>query len=162
MIKNVFALAAFLLAIEMAVLYLASHLRFKRWFDFIPSIFWIYFLPMLASTFGIIDAQSPLYARVSGILLPMSLFVLLITVDVRAIARLGRPALIMFFAGGVGIGIGVCAAFWIFKPWIGARFWSGFGALAGSWTGGSANMIAVKEALGTPDAVFLQIGRAHV
>jgi uncharacterized membrane protein len=41
------------------------------------------------------------------------------------------------------------------KGWIGKEFWSGFGALSGSWTGGSANMIAVKEALGTPDRVFL-------
>lgn len=155
MIKNVFALTVFLLAIETAVLYLASHPRFKHWFDFVPSIFWIYFLPMLASTFGTIDAKSPLYASVTTLVLPMSLFILLATVDIRAIARLGKPALIMFFAGGLGIGVGVYVAFLIFKPWIGAQFWSGFGALAGSWTGGSANMIAVKEALGAPDAVFL-------
>lgn len=155
MIKHPLAITAVLLSIEMGVLYLASHARTKGWFAFIPSIFWIYFLPMLASTFGLIDSQSPLYGKATATLLPMSLFILLVTVDIRAILRLGKQALIMFFAGGLGVGIGVCAAFVIFKPWIGGQFWSGFGALAGSWTGGSANMIAVKEALGTPDAVFL-------
>jgi len=155
MIKNPVGIIVFLLAIEAGILYLASHHRAKAWFTFIPSIFWIYFLPMLASTFGLIDAQSPLYGKVSAMLLPMSLFLLLVTVDIRAILRLGKPALIMFLAGGLGVGLGICIVFVLFKPWIGGQFWSGFGALAGSWTGGSANMIAVKEALGTPDDVFL-------
>ena len=155
MIKNPWAIITVLLSIEIAVLYVSSRPRFKQYFEFIPSIFWIYFLPMLSSTFGLLDPLSPIYSQISNWLLPMSLFILLITVDVRAILRLGKPALLMFFAGGVGIAVGISITFWIFKNWIGGQFWSGFGALAGSWTGGSANMIAVKEALGVPDAVFL-------
>lgn len=155
MIKNPYALAFFLLAIEAGVLYLASHKKSQKYFDIIPSVFWMYFLPMLASSTGLIDSKSPLYSQATNTLLPMSLFILLLTVDVRAIVRLGPAALLMFFAGGVGIGIGVCISFWLFKPLVGAEFWAGFGALSASWTGGSANMIAVKEALGTPDAVFL-------
>ncbi len=61
----------------------------------------------------------------------------------------------MFFAGSFGIMLGMVVSFVIFKPLVGAQFWGGFGALAASWTGGSANMVAVKEALNTPDAVFL-------
>ena len=155
MIHSPWAVIAALLGIETAVLWLSSQERFKSWFKFIPSIFWIYFLPMLASTLGILDPQSPIYSKISNQLLPMSLFLLLLTVDVRAILRLGKTALLMFFAGAAGVGLGIFFVFWLFKPWIGGQFWSGFGALAGSWTGGSANMIAVKEALGTPDAVFL-------
>jgi uncharacterized membrane protein len=155
MIKNPYALAAILLSIEVTILYLASADRTRHLFSFIPSIFWIYFLPMMASSVGLIDSKSPLYGQVTNLLLPMSLFILLVTVDLRAILRLGPKALMMFFAGGLGVGAGVVLAFAVFKPWIGSHFWSGFGTLAGSWTGGSANMIAVKEALGTPDAVFL-------
>jgi uncharacterized membrane protein len=51
--------------------------------------------------------------------------------------------------------IGTIAAFAVFQPLVGHDFWSGFGALSASWMGGSANMVAVKEAAGTPDAVFL-------
>ncbi len=155
MIKNPIAIVAFLLAVETLLLFLSSHAKSKQWFAFIPVIFWMFFLPMLASTVGILDSKSPVYALISNNLLPMSLFLLLVTVDVRAIMRLGRPALFMFFTGGLGVGVGMCVAFWLFKPLIGGQFWSGFGTLAGSWTGGSANMIAVKEALSTPDAVFL-------
>ncbi len=154
MIKNVWVLAVVLLCIETTILYVASHPKTKRYFDIIPSIFWIYFLPMLASTCGVLDPKSRLYDLVTSSLLPMSLFILLVTVDIKAIFRLGHKALLMFFAGGLGIGLGMVAAFVIFKPWIGGEYWSGFGALAGSWTGGSANMIAVKEALGTPESVF--------
>lgn len=155
MIKNQFFLAIFLLSIEVGVLFLADHAKTKKYFDIIPSIFWIYFLPMVASSFGVIDAKSPLYTQAINMLLPVSLFILLMTVDIKAIFRLGSVALFMFFAGAFGIGLGVVCAFGLFKGIVGPQFWSGFGALSGSWTGGSANMIAVKEALGTPDAVFL-------
>lgn len=154
MIKNPYALAAVLLGIECLVLYAARHPRTRRFFDVIPPVFWIYFIPMMASTAGLINAQSPLYSWAASMLLPMSLFILLITVDIRAILRLGPQAILMFFAGGVGIGLGTCLAFALFKPLVGGEFWAGFAALSASWTGGSANMIAVKEALGTPDAVF--------
>jgi uncharacterized membrane protein len=79
---------------------------------------------------------------------------LLLPVDLRAILRLGPTALAMFFIGAAGIMAGTVLAFALFKPLVGHAFWSGFGALSGSWSGGSANMIAVKEALAVPDAVF--------
>ncbi len=110
---------------------------------------------MVLSTCGIIDAKSPLYAGITKYLLPPALFLLLLNVDIKAISRLGPAALVMFFAGSFGIMLGMVISFIIFKPLVGPQFWAGFGALAASWTGGSANMIAVKEALNTPDAVFL-------
>lgn len=154
MIENPLLLIGFLLSIEMAVLYTAGHPRFKKYFQFLPAVFWIYFLPMLASTFGMIDASNPVYKKITTHLLPASLFLLLIAVDIRAIMRLGKTALLMFFAGSLGIMIATPLVFFLFKNWIGPEFWSGFGAISASWTGGSANMIAVKEAIGTPDSVF--------
>jgi uncharacterized membrane protein len=155
MIHNPLLLIFVLLAVEFSVLYLSSHPRAKHLFNFLPSMFWIYFLPMLLSTCGIIDAKSPLYQGITRYLLPPALFLLLLNVDFKAISRLGPAALVMFFAGSFGIMLGMVISFVIFKPLIGPQFWSGFGALSASWTGGSANMIAVKEALNTPDAVFL-------
>ncbi len=153
MLHNSVAILVFLLIIEIAALALAQ--RFHSWFQILPSIFWIYFLPMLASTMGIIDSKSPIYKSITEQLLPASLFLLLISVDIRSIWKLGKTALMMFFAGTFGIMLGAPLVFFIFKRWIGVEFWSGFGAISASWTGGSANMIAVKEALATPDAVFL-------
>lgn len=139
----------------MLILYLAAHKHFKKYFNFLPAVFWIYFLPMLFSTFGVIDSQSPVYSKISMHLLPASLFLLLISVDIKAIFKLGKTALLMFFIGSAGIILGAPVVYFLFKPWIGVQTWSGFGALSASWTGGSANMIAVKEALNVPDSVFL-------
>jgi len=155
LIKNPFFLVTILLSIECLVLWLADHERYKNWFKFLPSLFWIYFLPMLASTFGIIDPTNHVYSKIINSFLPASLFLLLITVDIKSILRLGRPALIMFFTGSVGVVLGSAIVFFILKGWIGKEFWAGFSALSASWTGGSANMIAVKESLHTPDSVFL-------
>jgi uncharacterized membrane protein len=148
-------LIAFLLAIEIAILYLASHSSTQKYFTFLPSIFWIYFLPMLASTFGLIDPKAPIYQKITNIVLPASLFILLMTVDIKAIIKLGGTALIMMAAGSIGIMAGTFVSFSLFKNIVGTEFYSGFGCLSASWTGGSANMIAVKEATSTPDSVFL-------
>ena len=158
MIHNPLAIILVLLSIEISVLYISSQDRFKKYFQFLPSLFWIYFLPMIVSTLGLIDSKSPVYQMISSYLLPTSLFLLLICVDVKAIFKLGKPALIMFFAGSLGVVLGAPLIFFLFKNLLGpqgGQMWSGFGALSGSWTGGSANMIAVKEAFSTPDAVFL-------
>ena len=143
-----------LLAIELLILGLARHQRTKAWFNLLPPVFWIYFLPMLASTFGLIDPKSPVFGMITTWLLPACLLLLLLPVDIKAILRLGPTALVMFFVGAAGIVAGTTLVFSLFKPLIGQQFWSGFGALSASWTGGSANMIAVKEALSVPDQVF--------
>lgn len=155
MIHHPFLLFLILLSIETAVLFASAHPRTKRYFGFLPAVFWIYFLPMAVSSAGWIDSTSPLYewAKVYG--LPASLFLLLLGVDLSAVARLGRTALLVFFSGSLGMMMGAVVSFALFRPVVGDAFWSGFAALSASWTGGSANMVAVKEAVGTPDDVFL-------
>lgn len=154
MISNPMLIIIMLMTIETVILKLSRHERTKRFFDVLPAVFWIYFLPMLAATFGIITTESPVYDMITTWLLPASLVLLLLPVDIRAILRLGPAALAMFFIGAAGIMAGAVISFNLFKPLIGYDFWSGFGALSASWTGGSANMIAVKEALSVRDVVF--------
>lgn len=154
MIQNPLLLILFLALIEIAILKMGSHPRTEGLFKVLPPIFWIYFTPMLASTAGIIDPGHPLYAEIIHFILPASLVLLLIPVDIKAILRLGRPALLMMLTGTAGIIIATPLAVFLFQAWLPAGAWSGFGALSGSWMGGSSNMIAVKEAIGTPDDIF--------
>ena len=77
MIKDPIALVLVLLSIETALLLISTHPRCKHWFDFIPVMFWIYFLPMCLSTCGLMDAQSPLYADITRNFLGPALFLLL-------------------------------------------------------------------------------------
>ena len=86
--------------------------------------------------------------------MPVSLLLLLIAVDIRAILKLGPLALAMFFIGSLGMVLGAMISFLIFKRFVGVDFAYGFGALSASWTGGSANMIAVKEAMSIPENIF--------
>ena len=155
MIQNPLALIGVLLLIEIIVLFLANHPRSSKFFNILPSVFWIYFLPMLVSSFGLIDSHAAIYSKITTYILPMALFLLLMTVDIKAIFRLGAPALMMFFIGSLGIMLGMVIVFALFKNIVGSQMAGGFAALSGSWTGGSANMIAVKEALAVPENVFL-------
>jgi uncharacterized membrane protein len=154
MIRNPFTIVICLIAVETAVLFISSRRRFKKYFSFLPAVFWIYFIPMLLATTGMLDSKSPVYGLISVYLLPASLVLLLLSSDIMAILRLGPRALVMMLAGSFGIMLGTCAVVALLGDRLGEYAWSGFGSLSGSWIGGSANMIAVKEALGTPDAVF--------
>ena len=155
MMDSTGAIIAVLILIEAVVLTAAGHPRTKRFFKFLPAVFWIYFLPMLAATCGLLDSGHPVYGKITKTLLPAGLFLLLLCVDVKAVLRLGPKALGMMLAGSAGIMLGTVTVFAVYRHIVGAHMWPGFGALSASWMGGSANMVAVKEALGTPDEVFL-------
>jgi len=154
-LSDPFAILTVLLAIEGMILFLSEHQRTKSFFKFLPSMFWIYLLPMVASSAGLIAADSPLYDVLKTYLLPACLVLLLLPTDVRAIARLGPVALGVMLAGSLGTMVGACASLALFLRWLPRDMWMGFASLSASWIGGSANMIAVKEALKAPDDVYL-------
>ncbi len=119
-----------------------------------PPVVYVYFLPMLSTTFGITPPSSPTYDWMTRYLLPFSLMLLMVTVDVRAILRLGRVALLMMLTGTVGIILGGPLALALLGRWLPADAWMGMAALSGSWIGGTANLVAIKESIGTPDSVL--------
>lgn len=155
LITDPMALSALLAAILGGVFWLNSFEAFEPLFKYLPPVIWAYFVPMLATTAGITPSGSPVYDWMSTYLLPFALFLLMLTVDLKAIWNLGRLALLMMLAGTFGIVIGGPIAFGLF----GAFFedpvaWKGFAALSGSWIGGTANMLAMKESVGTPDSTL--------
>src|SRR5690606_20157837 len=93
---QVFGFLAGLIAL---VFWLSEVPRFRKLFEVLPPVLFAYFLPTLATTFGITPAESPAYDWMRAYLLPVALFLLMITFDLRAIIRLGRVALIMMFTG---------------------------------------------------------------
>lgn len=147
-------LFAFLAAILGGVFWLSTIERFKKFFELMPPVIWAYFLPMFATTFGVTPESSVVYDWMSRYLLPFSLFLLMITVDLPAILKLGRIALIMMVTGTVGIVIGGPIALMVFGSMLPEEAWKGFAALSGSWIGGTANMVAMKESVGTSDAML--------
>jgi uncharacterized membrane protein len=112
---------------------------------------------MAASTAGLLPTESSLYGFLSRFWLPFCLALLLMPVNLRSLAGLGVPALKIMGAAAAGILGGALAAYGLFHRLLPADSWKAIGALSGSWTGGSANMLALKEALSVPDALMAPI-----
>jgi uncharacterized membrane protein len=143
------------LATLVAIVFWASGLpRLKGFFEITPPVIYAYFLPTLSTTFGITPAASPLYAWIIRYLLPFSLLLLMVSVDLKAILRLGWIAVVMMLAGTVGIVIGGPIAYLAFGAFLPDEAWKGLAALSGSWIGGTANMVAVAESVGTPQSIL--------
>jgi uncharacterized membrane protein len=141
--------AAFL-AGSVAVLFWLSDLeRFRTFFKYLPPIIWSYFVPMLATTFGILPAASPAYSWIRTYFLPMALLLLMVSIDLKSVLKLGPMALFMVIAGTVGIIIGGPIAYLVFGGFLPPDAWKGFAALAGTWIGGTANMVAIADSVGT-------------
>ncbi|HMM67005.1 MAG TPA: DUF819 family protein [Dokdonella sp.] len=96
------------------------------------------------------EAQSVLVAR----LLPALLFLLMINCDLRAIWRLGPRVLAVFACASLSLVIAFPLTFLLYRHWLPADAWQALAALSGSWSGGSANMVAVKQAIGMPDSLL--------
>ena len=162
MINDPLGIIMVLLVIEGAILYAAGLSGAKKLFKYVPAMFWIYFLPMLANTIGLIPAKvnaagdviTPVYGIITTYCLPACLILLLLSVDLRAICRLGGVAIAVMLAGSLGTLIGGPVVMLIFGRWLPPDIWSGIGALSASWMGGSSNMVAVAESVGTPDKIY--------
>ncbi|WP_426370464.1 DUF819 domain-containing protein [Pseudocolwellia sp. HL-MZ7] len=141
----------------------SSHPFWKKFYTIVPAVLLCYFIPSLLNTFGVIDGdESQLYFVASRYLLPACLVLLTISVDLKAIAKLGNKAIILFFTGTIGIVIGgpiallIVSALW--PELLGVSgpdaVWRGMATVAGSWIGGGANQAAMKEIYGAGDQIF--------
>jgi uncharacterized membrane protein len=123
-------------------------------FKITPPVIYAYFIPTISTSVGILPPASPAYDWIVRYLLPFALLLLMITVDLKSVAKLGWMALIMVTAGTLGIMMGGPIALFVFGPLLPDDAWMGFAALSGSWIGGTANMVAIAESVGTPDAML--------
>lgn len=125
-----------------------------RLFNFIPPLIFIYILPAVFSNTGLLPGKSPVYDWMGDMLLPVFLVLLLLDVDVRATIKvMGRGVFVMLI-GTLGVVVGAPIGYAAVQSWLGPDAWKGFGALAGSWIGGTGNMAAVAEGLETPGTDF--------
>lgn len=154
LINDPMGVFAFLAGIVALVFWVSELPRCRKLFEVVPPVIYVYFLPMLATTAGITPAASPLYDWTVPYLLLFALLMLMVSVDLGSVARLGPVALFMVAAGTVGIVIGGPISLMLFGGMLPEDAWTGFAALSGSWIGGTANMVAVAESVGTsPDAM---------
>ena len=79
----------------------------KQFFKYIPALLLCYFVPSIFYSLGVISGEeSQLYFIGSRYLLPASLVLLTLSIDLKKIISLGPKAIIMFLTGTLGILIG--------------------------------------------------------
>ena len=155
-----------ILMMMLGFVFWTSSLEHKFWktlYQVFPMLLLCYFLPSLLTLFRVVDPeQSKLYFVASRYLLPASLVLLTLSVDLREVLRLGPKALIMFFTGTLGVVLGGPIAVLLvgtFQPEIvggedASAVWRGLSTVAGSWIGGGANQAAMKEIFGPTDSLY--------
>ena len=151
-----------LLAATLGVVFWTTRSPHPFWqglYKYVPALVMCYFLPALYNTFGLIDGeQSKLYFIASRYLLPATLVLLTLAIDLPATLRLGPKALIMFFTATLTVVIGGPLALLLWKTIapgaVDPELWRGMTAIAGSWIGGAANQAAMKEVFQIDANVF--------
>jgi uncharacterized membrane protein len=140
----------------------------KKFFSWVPALLLCYFIPAIFNTAGLIDgANSALYNPIaSRVLLPAALVLLTLSIDLRGIVRLGPRLLFVFCVGTLGIALGAIVSFqlmeWFWPTAVAGDTWKGMAALAGSWIGGGANMVAIREVYAVDATLFGQFAVVDV
>jgi len=130
---------------------------FKGFYKYVPALLMCYMIPAVFNSFGLISSDiSKTYTIAKNYLLPTALILMTLSIDLKAVIKLGPKALIMFFTATIGIIIGgpiallIVGAIWP-EAVAGAgpdAIWRGLSTLAGSWIGGGANQAAMLEVYG--------------
>ena len=135
----------------------------QKFYTIFPPLLLCYFLPALLHwPLNIISVEnSVLYKVSSQYLLPASLILLCLSIDLKGVWNLGPKALIMFLTGSLGVIIGGPIALltvkFLFPNLIQTNpedLWKGLSTIAGSWIGGGANQTAMKEIFAVNENLF--------
>ena len=143
------------IALLAALLGLLEKFTRHRIFTFLPAVVLIYTLAMVLAHLGLWQENAAIpaaYKTLKTFLLPAMLFVMLLQIDLKAFASLGSSLVIAYLSAVVSLSVAFVALFWLFGLDKDAA--AVFATLAGSWTGGTANMLAVAGALGVREELM--------
>ena len=156
MITDGLLMLGVLLALSCALIVLERTTGWKL-FRFVPGMVLMYLLCATLNSLGVFgqdDATREPIAQVKDVLLPAMIFLFLFGCDLRKIIRLGPKLLLTFFVASLSLSVGMVLVYVIFQGAVHSEAWKVFGALLASWTGGSANMVAVQDILQAPENIF--------
>lgn len=145
----------FTLAFVATFFYLLETRTKSRIFKFIPSVVMIYAFVMTLASFGTFEYNqeiNSIYKLTKTNLLPAMIFLMLLQVDMRLFFKLGNKLILSYILAVISIGVGFISVSFLFD--FDTMMASAFGALSGSWMGGTANMVAVGSALEVSDEAF--------
>jgi len=146
--------AAVLIVIVAAILSASRLPSCQPVFRWLPVPLWCYVLPLAAAGWGWLPTGTPIYRSLTDQLLPIALILLLLGVDLPSVLRSGVKSLIAAGLGALAILLGAPLMVWILRNALPLEAWKGAGALAGTWTGGTMNLLALRTVLDIPETIF--------
>ena len=145
----------FTLSIVVTIFHLLSTKTNAKVFKYVPAVVMIYAFSMLLASLNVFESNeqiNAIYKLTKTNLLPAMLFLMLLQVDFRHFFKLGKSLLIAYVLAVFSIGLAFVVVAFSFN--FTQDMSAAFGALAGSWMGGTANMIAVGSALHVSEDAF--------
>jgi len=145
----------FVLALISTVFNMLEKKTELKLFKFVPAVVMIYGFSMFLATMGVFEYNreiNSIYKLTKTNLLPAMLFLMLLEIDFKHFFKLGKSLLISYVLAVFSLAFGFVVVAFMFD--FNHDMASAFGALAGSWMGGTANMIAVGSALGVSQEAF--------
>lgn len=126
----------------------AEWLNTKAFFKHIGTGLMVIILTAIVANTGIIPASTPatpLYDGIFAYIAPLSIFLMLLNINLNSLKKAGKPMLIMFLIGSVATVIGTLVAMWATKgkTQIGELYYAIGGMYTGTYIGGSINFNAV-------------------
>lgn len=126
-------------------------------FKYVPGMVLMYLICAALNTAGLFgqeDATRDITASVKDVVLPAMIFLYLFGCDLRKIIKLGPKLLLTMAVTSASLFAGMVIVFVVFQGALPEGSDKALGALLGSWTGGSANMVAVQDILQAPQNIF--------
>lgn len=128
-----------------------------RIFNILPSIVLTYLMVTALSVLGFWQINPDIEASQKLILswlLPALMFLLLVSCDFKAILALGPRILAGFGCAVISILFAITLIFFLMKNILPGDAWQTFSSISGGWIGGTANLVAVSQALqASPNAL---------
>jgi uncharacterized membrane protein len=154
MIEDPYQLTAIFLGVVLLSVWLDSR---YAWARKISPVVMILFLAGVLSNIGLITDRSPFYDGLAAFTVPFAVCLILFTVNLADLRRVGGPLLAAFVIACAGTVIGVLLAGLLLNSQLmeilGQDTWKLAGPFTGTYTGGSLNFFAMWDGLeiGNPD-----------
>jgi uncharacterized membrane protein len=124
-----------------------------RFFSVLPPIVLTYLFVTALAVAGVWSSSGEVRMAQKALtdhLLPMLLFLFMVTCDLRAILKVGPRVLAVFTCAMLSILLSIVIVYALFRGVLPQDGWKMLAALSATWTGGSANLVAVVQATDMP------------
>jgi uncharacterized membrane protein len=122
-----------------------------------------YGVGLLLGNIGVLPEQiGQVQEAMTTFTVPLALPLLFFSLELRKWKRLARKGFFSLVAALIAVIIGSVVTFLIFRNYLGPEGWKAGGMLVGVYTGGTPNLAAIGNALGTDPTVYVSAHGADV